>query len=530
MRSSKPFSVKVLDAFDVVDGNGRSIRPAGRKDCALIAMLALTRNHRQTRTWLQEKLWGDRGPAQAAASLRQSLTSLRDLFNRDIEVLSTDRTWVWLDATHVDFDHAVYGAKGEVLCGFDLREEGFNDWLRQSRQEFSERDTRWGLLEAPTEPDRRWYLELPTHSSDEPTLTDMNEVVNTGLMEALAVIALHPVLGSRGAMASRPPRATDMVVRTRALKAGLDTILSVSVTDGFGALKWQVRREIEPRRCKELHAVQVEIVQMLQDFAARTEAGSYSGARWNAHSNGCQALMGILVPGSVALAEIVKCSEAAIAAQEKGLYHAILGFAHLLIYGERERLSAPDLDQIMESFRTSLRLSPENGLCHALAGHCHGYLLRDLERNASMTREAVRLLPNSSACWSFHAVSLVYRERYDEAVNAASRAVFLSRGTALAPLTQSTEAFARLMAGDADGTIRTGEASLDAIMFRPTVVDLMTAYAQAGRLKEGREKLDLLICREPNLSLNLLKSRDYPIVNPTHRAAVVEAATLLGLT
>ena len=146
-----------------------------------------------------------------------------------------------------------------------------------------------------------------------------------------------------------------------------------------------------------------------------------------------------------------------------------------------------------------------------------------------MTREAVRLLPGSGSCWSFHAISLVYCGRYDEAVHAASNAVFLSRGTALQPLTQSTELFARLMVGDINGAIRAGEASLDGIVFRPTVMDLMTAYARAGRIEDGRAKLNLLIKREPNLSLELLKSQDYPIINPAHRAAVVEAADQLGL-
>jgi tetratricopeptide (TPR) repeat protein len=239
--------------------------------------------------------------------------------------------------------------------------------------------------------------------------------------------------------------------------------------------------------------------------------------------------MGILVPGSVPISEIVRCSEAAIASNEKGIYHALLGFGHLLLYGEREKLIAPDVDEVMKSFRTALRLSPENGLVQGLAGHSYGYLLRDLERNALMTREAVRLLPGSGPSWSFRAISLAYCGRYDEAVRAASNAVFLSRGTAMQPLTQSTELFARLMAGDVNGAILAGEAALDGIVFRPTIVDLMTAYARAGRIEDGRAKLGLLVQREPNLSLELLKSQDYPIVNPAHRAAVIEAANQLGL-
>ena len=194
MRPSKQFSIKVLGAFDLLDRDGRSIRPPGRKDCALIAILALTRNHRQTRTWLQDKLWGDRGPAQAAASLRQSLTTLRAIFNSEMDVLAADRTWVWLESDHVDFDHVVPGARGEVLRGLDLREEGFNDWLRQCRAEFAAQDTRWGLVDVPAQSERRWYLALPTYADDEPGLAAMCDLLCEVIMEALWVIGLHTVV------------------------------------------------------------------------------------------------------------------------------------------------------------------------------------------------------------------------------------------------------------------------------------------------------------------------------------------------
>ena len=107
MHSGKLFSIKVRGAFDLFDRHGQSVRPAGRKDCALLAMLALTGTHRQTRTWLQEKLWGDRGPAQGAASLRQALTTLRAVLNGGAEVLRADRTWVWLDPALCD-DFNIY--------------------------------------------------------------------------------------------------------------------------------------------------------------------------------------------------------------------------------------------------------------------------------------------------------------------------------------------------------------------------------------------------------------------------------------
>jgi hypothetical protein len=526
---TKPFSVKVVGAFDLLDRKGNSVRPIGRKDCAIVAILALTRNHRQTRTWLQDKLWGDRGPAQGAASLRQSLTTIRGLLNREEEVLHADRTWVWFDSDKLDFDHVAADASGEILRGLDLRDEGFNDWLRETRSTFETRRTRWGAVEVPDQPDRRWHLDVVHARAGDEAIGEIGDLVCDGLAEAVSVLGVHAVVDRRANTEAPTPRATDFVVRTRALRIGTGCVLSVSITDGFGALRWQVRREADATKWSSLVAIQVEIAQLFQDFVIRTEAESLRGGRWSAHSNGCQALMGILAPGSVPLREIAQCSEAAIAANEQGIYHALLGFSQLLLFGERECLEELDADIVMQNFRNALRLSPGNGLVQALSGHSHGFLLRELGRNADMTKEAVRLLPGSGACWLFRSISLGYCGRYTEAVQASIRAVSLCNGTLAHPMARSSELFARLMAGDNDGAIRAGEISLEAILFRPTVVDLMTAYVRAGRLQDGRKKLRLLINREPDLSTELIKSNDYPIVNPAHRAAVAEAAQKLGL-
>ncbi|NDW53916.1 hypothetical protein [Aliiroseovarius sp. PrR006] len=65
---------------------------------------------------------------QARASLRQELSQLRK--NLPEGVLSTDRQSVWLDQDLVAVQN---DRKGELLEGFDLKSEGFEDWLREAR-------------------------------------------------------------------------------------------------------------------------------------------------------------------------------------------------------------------------------------------------------------------------------------------------------------------------------------------------------------------------------------------------------------
>jgi hypothetical protein len=526
MIASRPYSIRVMDVFDVLDPEGVSVRPSSRKVCALLAILALSRGHRQTRGWLQSTLWGTTGPAQAAASLRQALTTLRHVFSASGDAVGADRTWVWLDPYRVRLETAAPAASGGLLRDLELREEGFAEWLREVRA---------GVAAVPTTEsaaapgDRAWYIETPPEASPEDRIAGISDLICDSIVEVLSVIGITSVIDRRIDVAAPVPRATDMIVRVRSVRVGAGCMLSVAVTDGFGSLKCQVRREVELTRWPDVRAAHVEIAQLVQDFAIRFEADVPRGASWGAYANGCQALMGVLVPGSMPLRDIERYSQAAIAANDKGVYHALLGFSRLLLYGERESRTAPDAEAVMQTFRTAMRLAPGNGLVQALAGHAYGFLLHDLERNAAMTREAVRLLPGSGPCWLFRAISLVYSARYDRAVEAATTAVWLCKGTVAQPMALSTELYARLMAGDTRGAIRCGEMSLDSIVFRPTIADLMIAYAVEGRVEAGRAKLALLVRREPDLSLDMLKSPSYPIVNGAHRTRLVEAATRLGL-
>ena len=110
------------------DLSGAPCTSLGRRGQGLLAYLALQGDMRAERGTLSDLLWSDRSEEQARASLRQELSVLRKALGPDI--LQADRQCVWLDPAQVD----VRRGPGEVLQGFDLRSEGFEDWLRQVRQ------------------------------------------------------------------------------------------------------------------------------------------------------------------------------------------------------------------------------------------------------------------------------------------------------------------------------------------------------------------------------------------------------------
>jgi len=115
-------------AFSARDVNDEIITPMSRRSQAMLAFLALQPEMRAERTTLADLLWGDRSEDQARASLRQELSVLRRVLPQG--VLDTNRICVWLDPAKTTVTTL---GPGDLLQGFDLGSEPFEDWLREIR-------------------------------------------------------------------------------------------------------------------------------------------------------------------------------------------------------------------------------------------------------------------------------------------------------------------------------------------------------------------------------------------------------------
>jgi DNA-binding SARP family transcriptional activator len=126
-----------------------------RKSKAFLAYLALSPGMLRSREHLASTLWDRSAEEQARASLRQTLSSLRKALGEHAEI-NTDSDSVWLDERSVEVDalhferlaadrspesleQAVALYRGELLAGFSLREERFEQWMSAERRRFHER-------------------------------------------------------------------------------------------------------------------------------------------------------------------------------------------------------------------------------------------------------------------------------------------------------------------------------------------------------------------------------------------------------
>ena len=143
------FTLSLLGEFSLVDTQGQTVSINGKKNRALLAILALSPNQTMTRERLSGLLWGDRGEEQARNSLRQSLAVLRKELGpdgnnliRSLDEALTLRT----EAIMVDALQVVAGSTSGDLA--TVRAAG---WLI------------WG---DPQEPNRRKALALAQRAAE----------------------------------------------------------------------------------------------------------------------------------------------------------------------------------------------------------------------------------------------------------------------------------------------------------------------------------------------------------------------------
>lgn len=146
------FRVHFFGTFSVIAPGGQDIAPKGAKAKALLALLAEAENMRRGRRWLEARLWSDRGQEQASGSLRQTLMTIRSALGEHASLLGSDRNDVWLDAKRVETDLESPAANSgrEVLEGLDVRDDAFEDWLRELRSRLDAPAKQQRGLERPT--------------------------------------------------------------------------------------------------------------------------------------------------------------------------------------------------------------------------------------------------------------------------------------------------------------------------------------------------------------------------------------------
>ena len=163
MRKSTIDKVSLLGDFRLHTTNDEDVVIKGKKNAALLASILLDPAKRIKRGDAQALLWSQRSPDQAKASLRQSLSELREQLGSFSNVeLITNRLEISLALNAIELDvEEIIGVaasdnikdkirfadhcEGEFLKGLKILDPAFEDWVYSRRLHYS--DIYQGILQ-----------------------------------------------------------------------------------------------------------------------------------------------------------------------------------------------------------------------------------------------------------------------------------------------------------------------------------------------------------------------------------------------
>lgn len=508
----------------------------------LLALIGTSPNLRRTRVALQDKLWSEASPEQGSGNLRQTLARLRLALGEYRDCLITELGWIGLDPAKVRVvldpepkDWELTGDPPEFVEGLDIPDPEFEDWVRDQRTAFAARaeaardlarkaattgerlGSRAALLEreVPATRERPVLVIVPSQADSAP-LRQLADIVAADIASYVAQRGDAEVLMDL-------PRDTGLP-RVRAL--GL--MLRASGSKGYGVFQAQL---FDPRRRSliwtadkivRFPATHTDAGQMLQLFAAETgdvvafELGRVrpgeSGSE-RASTLGYRALRQLASFDRKSLEEADRLFKAAYESNPAPVFLAWRAHLKLTSLIERHQpFDAAARHHVAELAAHAVEAEPYNPIVTALASDVLSWVEGNSDRALGLARSAVAAGPVNP----FAREALAYRLAWTSDVRAAHvEAVRALRFAAHQPNVASWTTLCCITAfrsGRYDEAIHFAEtAHRQAPDFKPPLRFLAALRYQRGDEAGAVEALHKLRRLEPDFSLELYRSEDYPV-------------------
>ncbi len=538
MSSGKSLTIATFGAFAVQAPGGEDLTPRSQKACGLLALLCDAPQFSRPRAALQDKLWSDRGQAQGAASLRQTLTEIRKAFGEYRDVLVADTRMVSLDPARVQVDFADPARvsaelrKGAVfLDGIGVRDPEFEDWLRDFRLKLEDAapDPASGAsarsmpktLRASLVPSAPVLYLAPAAKQGQPIFADhIAHAIAKGVADLGAVdlrghfeIDLEPPVNAYVLEACEQPLGDGVALRLQ-----LSTLPERRIC-------WQ-RADVLP--VSELNTTGLTLSRLINDGIDRTSA-AFAGDR----------LFGSLRPDDPAVAgtaatirrmwrsagrdpgALIQELQESFEREGRGVHLAWEAFVWCFVVGERRDTpkTAPDAQRLI---RQAMELEPHNPLVLALASHVYGFVLRQFPVSLDLAERAVKLDSNNILGWAFLGLARLNMKQREEGYVAAARARQMAGEGPHRPFIDALMTAAASLTGRADEAIAMGETS-HALRpdFAAPLRYLLASYVSVGDMERARMTALRLRNIEPDFEPWMFVEPEYP-VEPIRRSGLID--------
>ena len=525
---------------------GKQLPMPNKKARTILSMLALAPKYSLTRSLIKSRLWGDRSDTQAAASLRQALATLRKYLSDLSNVLTITQEYVGLNPELV---HIVFPQAQETLLpGLDIKDQGFEDWLRQERSnhELNPPDTVTSedtqaefLLNGPGDEPHSNLVKigiLPCLTASEAHQSAVvGDVVSDIIAQELRNFGIAETYDYRHNIVTvengnpQPPQGVDFFLQ-----------IAIHVVDEFYVITCKFFDSLDNKQlwngfCKtKINVGYLEsddfrlFVNEIMDVALFI---FNSPSFISQHENRSSSRLAL-----AAINEILKGRHGDLKQAELFLDQAYsnnnnsvyLGWkTHIVAYLLGERL-VDNPEEHQKRLREVVAIAEEQGRFNpvtlALVAHTHSFVFHDYAKATEIYERMFQLNPMQAICFDLSAVTNVYIDNKELAYQQSQLALKLGRFSPYRYCIDTTCTMASAINKRYDESVMHGErATSKQPTFTAALRFLTAAKSLSGDTEGAEESYRKLTQLEPDFSLRTLQNKNYPVAGTGETTSLLKA-------
>jgi hypothetical protein len=516
--------------FRLTAPDGSDLTPRPHKARALLAMLATAPDGRRARRWLEARLWSDRGPQQAAGSLRQALVDLRKALGAHAGVLLADREWVGLAPGGLAVAGAGAGA-GEFLEGISVRDPGFLRWLDSARRQSGRAAPDAAAAAAgDTEGATPVVIRIGTQNLPGTSSGIVAEIIAARIAADIA----DQVTAATVARGTDPQAPCDLDVGCNVVEDNGVCLAFIKV------VHFPTARVLFAKDCRfvgtALSLVGSEtLIRAAWEAAERVLAKVPHALGLGRAATRSAALRQIALHrmfsfDAAQLAEADRLMEAAWEVEENPVHLAWRGLLQMIRAIELPQALRPDLHDLANRLtHHALERDDGNATVKALVAQTQGMLFGDAAAAGRIAAQALADNPHHPLALQAMAVAHMLSGDGEEAYRLSRLGRAYASASTFRHWWDAHLATVCAATGRIDEAIRAAEAAAFAApSLRPAYRFLLSLYAKRGEIEKAHAVRETLERLEPGFSLNrMLDDPDYPVRTLRRTGLLKEVRKLL---
>lgn len=541
--------IQLLGPFRIRKWTGEDCTPRGRKACALLAMLALSPDHKRSRVWIQDRLWGSRAKEQGAASLRQSLTEIRKAFGSSHNVVLADSFLLALDSRLFETDLGQVPLPElqpgtELLEGFDIAEEEFEEWLREQRQQLRVRAAAPRTSPRSVEsnarsgsdmqlPHNRIVLVNGSRTGPTEVAVTADSLVDS-IAKTITELGAAKILDRRSTSDDHSETgdasAANKMLSLRSDIFGSDTkrIVRLALLQlPANTLAWSSTIQVCGEEALDLNDANVmRTINLVVNFAIDQfiRVGSESSDKVTASNLCYSGILHLFRLGKINFETADRLFGTAFEIEPRGIYLAWRAYLRTFLLAERQFTCRQTIEaEAFDFMYRALELEPHNSYVAGLSAHVQTMMRRSYVAAYELAERSIQLNHANPIGWACLGIAKSYLGKPE----AGFQHTLLARTIAgSAPFRYQLDALsciAGTMAGELDKAVHLAEASHAlAPTFAPPLRYLSALYAHDGRPDLSLEMVRKLRASEPDFSYDKLRDKAYPAAG-LHRTPIIDS-------